>query len=226
VQCSEGRASGPIQVFPAWPRTGLSMSNPALLTLMIGICTLACAASAPSQTQSDAASRALAYVRAQASALGVAPADLADLVVTSETVSPRTRVIHVYVRQRFRGIEIVGGDITVAIAPDGTITHQAGSIVANVAAAANRPRSTLGKPEAVARAASHVNVAPPDVERKTRPAMLMYHPVARDRLRLAWQVEIETLDGDHHWVVTVDAVSGALLDKFDRIASNEENVDE
>jgi hypothetical protein len=54
--------------------------------------------------------------------------------------------------------------------------------------------------------------------------MLVYHPVARDRLRLAWQVEIETPDGDHHWVVTVDAVSGALLDKFDRIVSDQEDV--
>jgi Zn-dependent metalloprotease len=200
------------------------MSNPALLTLMVGSCTLACAASAPSQAQSTAASRALEYVRAQASALGVAPADLADLVVTSETVSPQTRVTHVYVRQRFRGIEIVGGDVTVAIAPDGKITHQAGSIVTNVAAAANRPRSTLTEPKAVTRAASHVNVALRDVERKTRPAKLVYHPVAPDRLRLAWQVEIETPDGDHHWVVTVDAVSGALLDKFDRIVSDQEDV--
>jgi Zn-dependent metalloprotease len=203
------------------------MATFSTLALSIGVCTFACAtASISHQAQSVASSRALAYVRAQAPSLGVAAADLADLVVTSETVSPQSGVTHVYVRQRFRGIAIVGADITVTIPRDGRITHQAGALVPNVAAAANRPRTTLSRRDAVARAATHVDVELPPAARAKPPAMLVYHPIDLTNLRLGWQVELETPDGEHHWVVTVDAVSGALLDKFDRIASNEENVDE
>jgi extracellular elastinolytic metalloproteinase len=201
------------------------MPSSTLVTLTAGVCALACAAtSTPFQSQSTAATRALEYVRAQASSLGVTPADLSDLIVTSETVSPHTRVTHVYVRQRVRGIEIVGADVTVTIAPNGSSTHQAGSLVANVAAAANRPASTLTRSEATTRAAAHVNVVLPEVKRKTRPAKLVYHPVAPGKLRLGWQIEIDTPDGDHEWVITVDAESGALLDKFDRIVSIQEEL--
>ena len=98
-------------------------TSPALL---IVACAIACAASMPSQLLTPASERALAYVRSQAPTLGVTLPDLADLVVTSEAPSPQTGVTHVYVRQRFRGIEIVGGDITVTIARDGSITHQDG----------------------------------------------------------------------------------------------------
>jgi extracellular elastinolytic metalloproteinase len=176
----------------------------------------------PVDAQTPASARALAHLRAHAPSLGVAPADLADLVVTNEAVSRQTGVTHVYVRQRFRAVEIIGADVTVSIAPDGTITHQAGSLVANLAAAANRPRSTLQKQDAVGRAARHAGLTLPEDERNVRPARRVYHPVAAGKLRLAWQVEIETPDGEHLWVITIDAVSGALLDKFDRIVSRPE----
>jgi Zn-dependent metalloprotease len=200
------------------------MFNSARLTLLITIFTIACAsASTPSQPQTTTSIRALTYVRAQAAALGLSPADLSDLIVTSETVSPQTGVTHVYVRQRFRAIEIVGADVTVSIARDGSITHQAGALVAHVAAAANRPSSTLARHDATTRAAKHVNVTLTDTKPNAPPAKLVYHPVAAGKLRLAWQIEIETQDGEHQWVITIDAVSGALLDKFDRVVSHQED---
>jgi extracellular elastinolytic metalloproteinase len=200
------------------------MLTSAHLPLAIVLFTLACAsASTLSQPPTPTSTRALEHVRAQATVLGVSPTDLADLIVTSETTSPHTGVTHVYVRQRFRTIEIVGADITVTIGRNGSITHQAGSLVPRVATVANRPRSTLPREDAATRAAKHVNVTLADAERKTRPAKIVYHPVAANDLRLAWQIDIETKDGEHQWVVTVDAVSGALLDKFDRVVSHQED---
>jgi extracellular elastinolytic metalloproteinase len=192
------------------------------LPLLLFVCTLACASTA-FQPQTATASRALAYLRAQASALGVTPEDLSDLVVTSETPSQHTGVTHVYVRQRFRGIEIVGADVTVNVAPDGSMTHQAGALVSRVAAAANRSRPAISRQDAITRAAKHVDTALTDTDRNARPAKLVYHPVAAAKLRLAWQVDIETADEEHQWVVTIDAASGAVLDKFDRVVSNQED---
>jgi extracellular elastinolytic metalloproteinase len=194
---------------------------PALLFL---VCTLACAsAAAPSQPQTAAAARALAYVRAQAASLGVTPADLTDLVVTSETPPQASGVTHVYVRQRFRGIDIVGADVTVSIARDGSITHQAGALVRDVRAAANRTRPALSRQDATRRAATSAGTTIAADARKAPPARLVYHPVGARRLRLAWQVDIETPDGDHQWVITIDAESGSLLDKFDRVVSDQED---
>jgi extracellular elastinolytic metalloproteinase len=190
--------------------------------LIAGACSLACAAMAlPAQTPSPAAERALRYVRAHASALGVTPDDLSDITVTGETASPHTGVTHVYVRQRFNGIEIAGADVTVHIAPNGTMTHQAGSLISNVASAANRPRPALSRSDAIARAAKEAGVALSRTDLKKRSAKQVYHPVAPDRLRLGWQVDIEIPDGSHHWAITVDAESGAILDKFDRVVSDD-----
>jgi extracellular elastinolytic metalloproteinase len=200
------------------------MLTSAGLPLLIVLFAPACAgASLSSQPHTATSTRALEYVRAQATTLGVSATDLSDLIVTSETTSTQTGVTHVYIRQRFRAIEIVGADITVTIARNGSITHQAGALVPRVAAAANRPPSTLTRQDAATRAAKHVDVSLSEAERTTRPAKLVYHPVAAGTLRLAWQVDIETRDGDHQWVITIDAVSGALLDKFDRVVSHQED---
>lgn len=219
------------------PADEASARVPWLVVLFTLSCATALAASQPttatgaralarSQPTTATAARALAYVRAHATALGVSAADLSDLAVTGETANSQTGVTHVYVRQRVRGIEIVGADITVSIARDGSIVHQAGALVPRVATAANRPRSTLTKHEAATRAAKHVGVTLSDAERKTRPAKLVYHPTAPGTLRLAWQVDVETSDGAHEWVITVDAVSGAVLDKFDRVVSGYNSGDE
>lgn len=200
------------------------MPTSAFPPLLVVFCTLACAAASPtSQPQTTPSARALAYVRQQASALGVTSADLTDLIVTSETPSQHTGATHVYVRQRFRGVEIVGADVTVSIGRNGSITHQAGALVRDVQSAANRTRPVVSRPDAIARAATHANTPLAADARTTRPAKLVYHPVAPGRLRLAWQVDIETPDGEHQWVLTIDADSGALLDKFDRVVSDQED---
>jgi Zn-dependent metalloprotease len=192
--------------------------------LLFLCCTLACAAASPPfQAQTATSARALAYVREHAATIGVTPADLSDLIVTSETPSQQSGVTHVYVRQRFRGVEIVGADVTVSLAQDGSITHQAGALVRDVRGAANRTRPGLSRQDAVVRAAKYVDTPLTADAAKARPAKLVYHPVGPGQLRLGWQVDIETADGEHQWVLTIDADSGALLDKFDRVVSDQED---
>ena len=172
----------------------------------------------PLAAQTQAGARSLKYLRDRAAALGLVAADLADVIVTSETMSEHSGVTHVYLRQRHRRIEITGAEITVNLARDGTISH-AGTFVPNVASAARGQRARLGPREALERAAKYVDVESSALRGGTRPAKRVYHRTAPDRVRLAWQVEIETRDTQHHWVVTVDAESGALLEKFDRIVA-------
>jgi extracellular elastinolytic metalloproteinase len=194
----------------------------------VGFCLLA-AASAPSVEvrdvgQSRAAVQAIEYLRARADALALEPADLDDVVVTSETTNERTGVTHVYLRQRYRGVEISGADLTVNVSRDGHVLNHVGQFVASVRSAVNQPASTLTAAQAVSAAARHLGVRLSRHERTSIPAKRIYHPAGRRDLRLAWEVEIKTRDGQHWWVATVDAATGALLDKSDRVVSSKEAV--
>lgn len=198
--------------------------------MMLAVCTATCGAGAPGpvppgetgQPLGAAARRALAHVRARPAELGVTPADVEDVVVSSETTSEASGVTHVYLLQRYRGIEIANAVLTVNVGRDGTVLNAAGTFYRNIAASANRPRKTLAAADAAGRAAALLEVTLGPAELRRIPAKRVYHPVNPGTLRLAWQVEIETPDGQHHWVLTIDAVSGELLDKFDRVVSHQE----
>lgn len=192
-----------------------------LLLVLAAVCTATCATAAPSgQPRSAAADRALAHVRGRPAEFNVTSADLDDVIVSSETVSKSSGVTHVYLQQRYGGIDIANAVMTVNVARDGTVLAANGTFYGNLAGAANRPDKTLAAGDAIARAAKYVGVALAPAERRKIPAKRVYHPVTPESLRLAWQVEIEMPDGQHHWVLTIDAVSGDLLDKFDRVVSH------
>ena len=96
------------------------------------------------------------------------------------------------------------------------------------------PGALRGSPvQATAAAARHVGLAPTErlvvVEQRGRaadgrrpcptagspqraiPAELVWLPLESGAVRLAWTVEIEQTDGQHWWVVRVDAATGAVL---------------
>lgn len=170
-------------------------------------------------------------------AFGLTDDDLADIVVTSELVSPHTGVTHVYFRQRHQGIEIVGADATVNIGRDGTVLSAPHSLVARVAHAVNATTPVLAAVDAVVAAARHLElphqpptlvsvactpprdsvVEAPDLSVRRIPARLVYHIASPQHLRLAWELEIERPDGLHWWVVTVDAATGDVLDLVNRV---------
>lgn len=179
---------------------------------------------APPKISSAAAARALAYLREHATTLAVQPADLDDVIVTSETTSELTGVTHVYLRQRYKGIDISRAEITVNVARDGAVINQVGEFVANLARAVNKPSRSMDAAAAVVAAAKHLGITLTESERASIPARRVYHPIAAGELRLAWQVEIKTRDEQHWWVATLDAVSGALLEKTDRVVSLKEEV--
>jgi extracellular elastinolytic metalloproteinase len=188
---------------------------------------------------------ALEYVRAHASELGVTPADVEDVAVTSESKSKQSGASHVYLQQRYRGIPVWGADLTVNIARDGRVVGAEGHFVSRLAAAAAAAPAgpTLTAAEAFAAAATHLDLqltAPVRVMRpahgatqetllsdggiaaKPVPVELVFYPTPAAAVRLAWIVEIEERSAQHWWVALVDAGTGALLHKFDRVTQGNE----
>ena len=182
---------------------------------------------------------ALAYLREHQPALGLAPADLDDVIVTGEEISEHTGVAHIRLRQRYLGIEVSGADINVNVAKDGRILGSGGRFISSVAAAVNRPASTIGPIQAVEAAARHLNLRITEpialaagaekgparevsltdggISATPIPVKLVFHPSGSNKLRLAWRLEIEQPDGEHWWIVSIDAESGELLDKHDLV---------
>ena len=198
---------------------------------------LASTAASAQGGQAAAVEVARQHVVALGGSEGLAAADLADLVETDVTTSPRSGITAVYLRQRAHGLEVLGSERTVAVGQDGRVWRATGRAVPGVGALAP-PAPALSPDGAVAAAARAVGAAVPSLASTpfgagadravayARPetalapltARLAYHADSTGALRLVWVVgPIETTDADgpHAWVLRVDAATGAEVARAD-----------
>jgi extracellular elastinolytic metalloproteinase len=192
----------------------------------------------------DAADVAVDHLRANAAAFGLAAADVADVVVADEVVSAHTGVTHVYIQQRHRGIPVANGIVNVNVARDGAVLSAGNRFVADLAGATagQDPAATRSPVQATTTAARHVGLTPTErlvvveqeggAARETTvsdggisdaaiPTGLVWLPLESGAVRLAWTVEIDQTDGQHWWVVSVDAATGAVLRTDDRVVHDD-----
>lgn len=184
---------------------------------------------------------ALDYVQRNRQQLGLTASDLADVTVTDRYVSQHTGVTHIYLRQRYRGVEVFDGNINVNVAKDGSVINLGNSFVGRLAAAVNSQSPNRTAEDAVRGAAGHLGltITRPLVVREARggparevvlsdggvslapiPAKLVYERVSADRVHLAWNLEIYELGAQHWWNLRVDAASGQVLGKTDYVAND------
>jgi hypothetical protein len=210
----------------------------AAAALVISGAAIAAPAASGENAASDLESSALAdpddiainYVRQHAASLGVDPQDVSDLTVLSSYASQHTGVTHVDLAQRYQGLEVFGSHATVNVNPDGSILHVANSLVADLREVASDD-ADLDAVDAVVAAATGLKLKKPQNVRVIRaartaggettvsgggisnapiPARQGWLPTD-DGLRLAWQLTIDDVSGDHLWNAMVDAESGELL---------------
>ena len=194
----------------------------------------------------DPADVALDYLRANAAAFGLTDADVADVLVKDQVPSAHTGVTHVYLEQRQGDIPVANGIVNVNVTSTGAVLSAGNRFVANLAAAtAGQDPARVAIPTAVQAtdaAARHVGLTPTEplvvVEREPGPARestvsdggiaqteipaeLVWLPLESGAVRLAWTVEIEQTDGQHWWVVGIDATTGAVLRTEDRLVHDD-----
>lgn len=178
------------------------------------------------------------YLRAQRAHWGLTEADLADVIVTDRYVTQHNGVTHLYLRQRYQGIELFNGDINLTIGGNGQVLYGVSRFVPNLAQAVNTTRPTLSASQSIvgAAAALHLQATSPLQElekatgpaqamrlsgaglaRSTIPAKLMYHRQADGSVRLAWHTLLDPPTQEHVWVLNIDAVTGAILFRHDRV---------
>jgi subtilase family serine protease len=164
--------------------------------------------------------------------LGLEPADLATLVKTREYRSAGDPLIHVFFKQSVRGVDVFGAALRVHLGQDGTVvevsnsTTRTGNVPQPRISSADALRAALAdiRPELVA--AAGIITGPTGASQltqfaagplKTGPeASLVVFPSAGGA-RLAWKVTIAPGGLPQKYDVLIDAVSGELLYRRNRV---------
>ena len=183
------------------------------------------------------------YLEDNRGALGLGAGDLADIVVNDQYVSQHNGVTHVFLLQRYEGVEVKNAITNLAIGADGTVIHVGQRFVSNlVHKVSGAPELTAI--EALGFAAAELELAAPAAVQVLEPAVganqrsllsgagishddipvhLVYQVVG-EQVRLAWDLVIRETDDTNWWNVRIDAETGRLLDKNDFIANESYEV--
>ncbi|MBW2363397.1 MAG: M36 family metallopeptidase, partial [Deltaproteobacteria bacterium] len=189
----------------------------------------------PSANEPGAVART--HLEASRAQLGLSRADITQALERRYT-SARSGTTHLHLRQRVHGLEVVGGDLGVAVDREGRVFGRWNRFVRDSASRVNATTPQLSAAAALAAAALALDLPPPgpvaaldrpmgprrgqrfpggNVSRDEIPLQLVYAQSGA-ALRLAWDLVIRTPDGRHWWNAQVDATSGELLDRSDWIA--------
>jgi hypothetical protein len=210
---------------PADPTSQFTTRHPGDVSLLTG----------PSEAEPLAI--ALTYLHDHAAGLGLTPADLAGLALSNQYRDTATGTSHIYLIQRHAGIELFNGLISAHVAADGSLISLTSRLIGALAEAVNSTSPAVSPEQAATAAAAALDLAPerpvsllvaaagPDkrillsdggFSAAPIPGRLVYYPTAAGP-RLAWELQIESLDGRHFWLAFVDAVSGQMLDQIDLV---------
>ncbi|HMC98387.1 MAG TPA: M36 family metallopeptidase, partial [Flavobacteriales bacterium] len=167
---------------------------------------------------------------------GFAEEDLADLAVKDDYHTAHNGLHHIFLRQRWQGIEVWNGDIAIHMSADGSLLKLNNGAWSHMSKRVNATEPLLSAEEALR------SVLAKTVPGMPAPALvasedggkrmtydgsalgnepvrvqLVYQPVG-DRLLLAWNVNHYVPGGSHWWNVRIDALTGAELDRNDWVS--------
>jgi hypothetical protein len=172
---------------------------------------------------------------------GLTGSDTSGMTVSSVVASSHNGVTHVYLQQTYRGIEVWNGILNVSLLADGTVVAAGSRFVSNIASAVGGQQPRRAVEAAVQDAAGHLRLQPTRpfqvLERRGGPAeavvfsdggiaekpiegKLVWLPQDSGAVRLAWELRIDQVGGDHWWHAFVDAETGASLGQVDLIVND------
>ena len=181
---------------------------------------------------------AIQVARGLRDVLGLTRRDLRHYEITDVVPSRLTGATHVYFRQTHRGVPVYHGMLQVNVNREGRILSVHNQFVPDLAATVRGARPELPARQAVDRAFAHLGIRPPEPARVlakvggVRGTTVLRHPFAgRDDVtaelvwlpmtagetRLMWNFQVETPDREHLYDFNVDAATGEVVTRFDRV---------
>ena len=189
----------------------------------------------------NAVQTALDHITTNYDVFGVSEADVSDLAVTDAYTSRRSGTTHVYVRQRYEGIDLADANINVNVDRDGDIFHVGGGFEIYIAEKISTTTPVLTAADAAYALADDVGLSPiaPIIVIETEggpaqavmlsdggialepiPAHLVYHVDQMGVIHLAWEIGIYEVGAQHYWSARVDAINGDVLARHDLVVND------
>lgn len=155
--------------------------------------------------------------------------DVKDLYINKEMTSEKTGVTNIYLNQRYNGVKIYNAISSVGI-KDENIFHFANKFKKGIEENINTTSVSLTASEAINKAAQHFKLgsvnqleiieespnnylfSKGNISQEDIKVEKVYFEDKDGTLKLAWDLNIYTLDSNHWWSVRVDAVNGEILD--------------
>ncbi|MDZ7877533.1 MAG: M36 family metallopeptidase [Saprospiraceae bacterium] len=174
---------------------------------------------------------ALNYLKANAKTWHLSKTDIAEAAVQQIYNTDHNGVTHVWLIQRRNGIEVFNSLVNVNILTSGEVLFAGNRFVSNLTTNTTQP--TISAADAIVAIAQHLGMTPPQnlqpvaspdklrftfapsgIAYQEMHAKLRYQPIGDDgNARLAWDVDIDAINGNDFWNIRVDALTGAILDK-------------
>ncbi|MBK8483356.1 MAG: M36 family metallopeptidase [Saprospiraceae bacterium] len=204
------------------------MKNKIFILLIFNILYINIALMAQSQSKLDLALRS---IESNSERLGLSKVDISDLAVSDIYSSDHNGVTHIYLIQRYKGIEIHNAITSVHIAPNGVIYDSPSRFISGIQNRINSSKTRLDAIEALTSVVNHLGISnafiPKNVLRtkdrieivKTNfthsniPVKLVYFLNNQGALRLAWDLSMDMSVSNDYWSIRVDAVNGEILDQ-------------
>jgi extracellular elastinolytic metalloproteinase len=184
------------------------------------------------QPHPDAVNIALRFLEKQQSAWNLTAEDVKNVRVQDYYSTEANGVTHVFILQENAHIELYNGLVNVNVLPSGEVLFAGNRFMHDFASTVNatQPRLT---PEAAIRAACEALKVKYTEGSSLKQSLsktefvfdkgtavlsdinvkLKYQRMSDNSALLAWDLNIDQPDGQNHWTVRVDALTGALLDK-------------
>ncbi|MFZ1256612.1 MAG: hypothetical protein WAR77_09665, partial [Saprospiraceae bacterium] len=204
------------------------MKNKIFILLIFNILYINIALMGQSQSKLDLALRS---IESNSERLGLSKVDISDLAVSDIYSSDHNGVTHIYLIQRYKGIEIHNAITSVHIAPNGVIYDSPSRFISGIQNRINSSKTRLDAIEALTSVVNHLGISnafiPKNVLRtkdrieivKTNfthsniPVKLVYFLNNQGALRLAWDLSMDMSVSNDCWSIRVDAVNGEILDQ-------------
>lgn len=178
--------------------------------------------------------KALEHISSAPEKWGLTREDVADLAVSDLYLTRHNQVTHVYLLQRYQGIEVRDAIFNVAVTADGRTFNVGHRFEKNLASRITGTTPAFNAQEALEKVVQHLGLKaqgrfrikekptefhyvfePQSIASRDIHVKLDFLPVGDNgQIHLAWRVDIDPVLDINYWSIHMDALNGQLLEQF------------
>ena len=177
----------------------------------------------------------LRHLESERERLGLTVTDIENYRVSDHYLTKHNGVSHIYLIQQHAGIDVQRALINMNVLPSGVVLSMGNRFITDLANKVNTSSPVIEVEDAIQKVATRFDIEIPttltfrevkkgfllyengDFALEPIRCKLVYEKISNSEVKLAWQVELYRLDGNHWWNARVDAVTGEMLDFHDQV---------